>query len=102
MYLLQVPGQSEHGFFFFFFFKDVSFSTEGTTESVISGSPNTLSGLTTMGWGCVGQSCSLQAQHVRGSLYIPDSQWRVCGSKLLFLEWSCLGDHRQNFNLRFH
>ena len=68
-----------------FFFKDVTFSKEGTAESVISGSPKTLSGLTTTGWGCVGQPWSLQAQHLRGRLYIPDSQWRVCGSKLFFL-----------------
>ena len=99
MYLLQVPGQSEHEYFFF---KDVTFSKVGTAESVISGSPKTLSGLTTTGWGWVGQPWSLQAQHLRGRLYIPDFQWRVCGSKLLFLEWSCLGDHRQNLSLKFH
>ena len=99
MYVLQVPGQSEHGYFFF---KDVTFSKGGTAAFVLSGSSKTLSGPTTMGWGCVGQPSSVQAQHLRGTLYIPDSQWRVCGSKLLFLEWSCLGDYRQNFNLGFH
>ena len=102
VYLLQVPGQSEHGHFFFL---RCDFLQRRHCRICHFRVPQDLVWTYCYGLGmCRAAMVSSGSpfEGLRGRLYIPDSQWRVCGSKLFFLEWSCLGDHRQNFNLKFH
>ena len=65
--------------------------------------PKTLFGLNTVGSSVEEmQGSSELCLRISGKDFIFLTLSGVCGSKLLVFEWSCLGDHKQNLNLKFH